>query len=112
MGHLVAAQQGVCYKRAGVDMVVEEQFFQMYKPESKPEQTIGLAETERIKQLMMNTLDRLQADYDAGVFSGYTAWVSRYGVNIDNIEDALAFLPFHEGMHLGYIMAMKRVIKG
>ena len=36
LGHMIAAQQGICYKRAGVDMIVEEDFFETYKPGSKP----------------------------------------------------------------------------
>ena len=35
--HMVAAQQGICYKRSGEQMKIEEDFFQAYKPDTKPE---------------------------------------------------------------------------
>jgi hypothetical protein len=36
LGHMVAAQQGICYKRAGLNTFIDEDFFQAYKPDSKP----------------------------------------------------------------------------
>ena len=27
MGHLIAAQQGICYRRAGTDMIVSEDYY-------------------------------------------------------------------------------------
>ena len=111
VAHLTAAQQGVCYLRAGLDLKIEEQYFLFYKPESKPEQFVNAEEVEKIKQMLLSTLDQLQADHQQNVFTNYIPWTTRYGVNIKNIEEALDFLPFHEGLHLGYIMALKRVVK-
>lgn len=110
MGHIVAAQQGVCYRRAGLPLIVDDAFFQKFKPDSKPEALVAEAEINRIKELLFSTLDDLQRDYEAKKFVNYTPWVSRYGVAINSIEDAVAFLPFHEGLHVGYAMALKRAV--
>ncbi|GGH21396.1 DinB family protein [Mucilaginibacter phyllosphaerae] len=110
LGHMVAAQQGVCYKRAGLNTWVDDAFFQRYKPESKPEAPVDEEEFENIKQLLVSSLDQLKKDYADSVFTNYPAWTTRYGVKIANIEDALAFLPFHEGLHIGYIMAMRKLV--
>jgi hypothetical protein len=32
-------------------------------------------------------------------------------VELDNIEKAATFNAFHEGLHFGYMMALKRVVK-
>lgn len=110
LGHLVAAQQGVCYNRAGAGLTVDESFFEDYKPGSRPERFIDQAAAEEIKRLLFSTLDQFEQDYKAGIFSTYTPWVTRYGVNISDIDTAINFLPFHEGLHLGYVLAQKRVI--
>ncbi|RYZ22828.1 MAG: DinB family protein [Chitinophagaceae bacterium] len=110
-GHVIAAQQGVCYKRAGLPMVIEEELFTRFKPESKPEGIVGENEIESLKSLLLSTIDDLEADYKAGKFNGYKPWTTRYGVQIDTIEDAISFLSFHDGLHVGYVMALRRALK-
>lgn len=112
LGHLVYAQQGICYKRAGVEPIVSEDFFTLYSPGTKPERFIDESELETIKELLTSTLDRLIIDYEKDLFANYTPWTTRYGVDLNNIDDVLNFLPFHDGLHIGYIMAQKRVVLG
>jgi hypothetical protein len=110
LGHLVAAQQGICYKRAGVETRVEESFFDLYKPGTKPERHISQDEFEEIKSLLVSTINQLEEDYSNSIFKEYPAFTTRYGVELASLEDAINFLPFHDGFHLGYIMALKRAI--
>ena len=110
LAHMIAAEQGVCYLRSGIPTVVPEEFYHAYKPGSKPQNTVPEAEIESIKMLLLSSIDKLEQDLDAQTFDGYTPWATRYGVEMNNINDALNFLPFHEGMHLGYIMALKRLV--
>ncbi len=110
MGHLVAAQQGICYRRAGVEMIVSEDYYNTYGPGSKPERFINQAELEDIKGYFTSTLDQFVIDYNNNVFANYVAWTTRYGVDLNTIEDAFKFLPFHEGLHFGYIMAQRRAL--
>jgi len=110
LAHLVATQQNICYKRAGLDIVIDDQFFTPYLPGTKPERFITAEEVETIKGLFFSTFDQLEADLQNGKFDNYTAWTTRYGNTINTGEEATAFLPFHEGIHTGYIWALKRVI--
>lgn len=110
LGHLVAAQQGICYKRAGLKPLISEEFWGQYGPKSKPQQAVNEAEIENIKTLLLITLDELEMDYDKNVFTGYAAWTTSYGIGIADIDDALSFISFHEGLHSGTIMAMKRLV--
>jgi hypothetical protein len=108
LAHLVSAQQGICYTRADKDIVTDDKYFTPYRPGTKPDGFIDEAEIVTIKHLLFSTIDQLETDYNKDVFANYGAWISRYGVEINTIEDAINFLPFHDGMHIGYIMAMKR----
>ena len=111
LAHMLASQQGVCYKRAGLDLTIDEQYFLDYKPETKPGHFVDTKEVDKIKNLFLSTIDQLEKDYHDNVFLNYPAWTNRYGVEHTNIEDTITFLLFHEGLHLGYIMALKRVVK-
>lgn len=111
LAHLIAAQQGICYLKAGLPLVVDKEFFLAYKPDSKPEKFVETEDIEKIRALLFSTLDQLELDVQQNLFTYYRNWITRYGVEINNIEGAISFLPFHEGLHLGYIMALKRVVK-
>ena len=60
---------------------------------------------------MFTTLDKLAEDYNNDAFANYKSWTTRYGVEINNIDDIINFLSFHDGLHTGYIMALKRCVK-
>ena len=45
--------------------------------------------------------------YDNGVFKGYTPYATSLNVTLSTIDEAISFNAFHEGIHLGYILAMK-----
>jgi hypothetical protein len=110
LGHMVAAQQGICYKRAGLNTFVAESFFQAYKPDSKPTGFVSQEAVDEIKLLLFSSLEQLEKDYEASIFGGYQAFTTRYGIELANIGDAISFLPFHEGLHIGYIMAMRKLV--
>jgi uncharacterized damage-inducible protein DinB len=111
LGHMIAAQQGICYIRAGLTHPVGEDFWNQFKPGTKPGKPLDAAEIENIKNLLFTTLDQLETDYNNHIFGGYIAWSTRYSVELANIDDAITFLPFHEGLHSGCITALKRLVK-
>ena len=111
LGHLIAAQQRICYIRSGLKITVEEKYFLEYLPGLRPQRAIDANEIETIKQLLTTTLDQFEADYESNLFLhlNYTLFTTPYGMEIKNIEDAIDFLPYHEGLHCGYIMTLKRL---
>ena len=111
LAHLIAAQQGICYIRAGLNTPLNEDFVNTYKTGTKPEKFVDAAEIARIKQLFFSTLDQLETDYNNNIFKGYTAVTTRYGVALNNIDDGINFLPFHEGYHIGVIAGLNRLVK-
>lgn len=110
LGHMIASQQGLCYKRSGVDIVIDEAFFDTYKGGTKPESPFDKAELDKITYLLVSTIDQLEADLNAGKFVNYTAFTTRSGIEISSIDDVLNFLAFHDGLHTGTIMALKHVL--
>jgi hypothetical protein len=109
-GHMIAAQQGICYKRAGLNILIDEAFFETFKPGTKPERFFDAAEVDNIVSLLSSTLTQLEADLQTGMFTSYPTWTTRYGAELTSISDAVSFLPFHEGLHIGTILAMRRLV--
>jgi len=110
LGHMVVAQQNICYKRAGLEIKIDEDFFNTYRPGTKPERLFTTDDLAQIKDLFSSTLSILEADLKTDTFTNYVPWTTRYGTNINGIQDAVGFLPFHEGLHLGTIGAMRKLV--
>lgn len=110
LAHLVAAEQGICYLRAGAEPVMPLSFIKAYTRGTRPEGPVSAVGIAEIRAALTATPARIEADLAAGAFAGYQPWTTPYGVELASIEDALQFLLFHEGMHCGYILALKRVL--
>lgn len=110
VAHLIASQQNLCYLKAGQEALVPDLFIQTYKPGTKPEQTVSAEEIEHIKPLLLSTAAQLETDLKAHLFDNYSPWVNSMGLELNNINDIINYVPLHESMHLGYILALKRLI--
>ncbi|MEO6549101.1 MAG: DinB family protein [Ferruginibacter sp.] len=110
IGHMIASEQGVCYKRGGLPLVVDEKYFETYKPGTMPAADISIDEMETLKLLLLSTIEQLKADYNNKLFVNYGSWTTRYGVQLSSIDDTINFLIFHDGLHCGYIMALKHLV--
>ena len=110
LGHMIAVQQGICYKRAGLPTLISDDFWHRFKSGSAPWGFISEDEIASIKQLLIITLDQLETDYKKQIFGHYTTLVTRNGMELANIDDGIKFLSFHEELHSGVIMAIKRSV--
>lgn len=111
LAHIISAQQRICYVRAGQPVVLDEAFVERYKPGTKAEEQLSADDIQAVKAQLLSTIDQLEADLQTGIFDNYTAWDTRYGVRINTINDAVEFLLYHDGLHTGYMMAQKRLVK-
>ncbi|WP_426325195.1 DinB family protein [Pedobacter sp. R-06] len=110
IAHLTAAQQNMCYVRSGLAVTLKEEHFSAFLSGTKPDKFIEKQEIASIFDMLLNSMDRLAADYTSGIFVEFDSWDKRYGMKLNSIEDAINFIPFHEGMHIGYIMALKKLV--
>src|SRR5688572_31337839 len=78
VAHLTAAQEGVCYLRAGLPPVIDQKYLMKYKPESKPTEFVSAEEIEQIKSMLFSSLEQLETDLQKNIFSNYIPWTSRY----------------------------------
>jgi DinB superfamily len=110
VAHLLASQQRICYMRSGIPSYVDDALLDAYKINTKPDAQVSEERIATIKKLFIDSIDQLNADYSQQLFENYTAWTNPYNITISNIEDAIAFLPFHEGLHTGTILALKKLV--
>lgn len=110
LGHLVATQEAICYKRCGMPTNISDDFFERYKPGSKPENKADDTEIALIFDLLFSLFDKLEDDRASGKLI-MAPWTTRTGLDINTIDDGINFLQFHEGLHIGTISAMAKLVK-
>lgn len=112
IGHIVVTEQLLVYKLSGLQPMVSDELINKYRKDSKPEGDVSQEEVNEISDLLYATIERTKKDYKNNVFDNYKEYtVSTTGNTLKNVENALNFVLFHEGMHMGYILALKRALK-
>lgn len=110
IAHVVVVQQVLVYKLSGLPMVISDEMIEKYKKGSVVEHVVSQSEVDEIKALLISTLDKTEADYANGVFENYQEYPTSTGFVISSAEAAMAFNNFHEGLHIGIMMSIRKFI--
>ena len=110
IAHVVVTQQLLVYKLSGLPMMVSDEIIEKYKKGSKPEHNVTQAELDEIKSLLFSTIEKTKDDYEKGIFKNFQEYPTSTGFVLKNIEDAIAFNNFHEGLHIGILMSLRKLV--
>lgn len=110
IAHVVVTQQLLVYKFSGVPMLVAKDVVDKFMKGTVPDGTATDAEIEYIKKVLVSIIEKTQQDYDAGLFKDFTPYTTSAKVTLSNVEDAIRFNNFHEGLHFGSILALRKML--
>lgn len=110
VAHLVVTQQLIHYGLSGLPMLVSENLIAGYRKGTAPTKEFSKGEWEEVKSLLMSLPDRLETDYNSGIFKNYQTYPTSTGYILSSIENAIPFNNIHEGMHYGIIRSIKKML--
>ncbi len=110
IAHVVVTQQLLMYKLSGLPMMINDELVEKYRKGTKTEGPITADEVAQVKGLLFSTIDKAEKDLAQHVFKEYNEYETSTGFVLKSIEDAIQFNNFHEGIHLGYILALKKAV--
>jgi hypothetical protein len=110
IGHIVVVQQMLVYKLSGLPMMVSDEMVERYKKGTRPEASVSAEEVAQIKDLLFPTIEQTERDYNAGVFKEYQEFTTMTGFHSQSAADAITFNNFHEALHTGIIMQIKKFV--
>jgi DinB superfamily len=110
IAHVIVTQQLLVYGNSQLPMLVSDEMVAKYRKGTKAEHDVNQEEVNEIRSLLFSTLEKTQDDYFNGHFKNYIEYTVSTKSTLTNIEEALEFNNFHEGIHLGYILALKKSI--
>lgn len=110
VAHLLVTQQLLCYKLSGLPMKVSDDLVTRFQKGSLPSGFIDEKELSEIKEQLLTIIDDFINDYNNNIFKEFKPYTTSANVTLNNLSDAIEFNNFHEGIHFGYMLAMKKSI--
>ncbi len=91
-------------------MRIDDELVEKYKKGTVPDTHPTDEEIGNIGAFLMSTIEWTQEDYENGVFKEYNEYTTSTKVTLGNVEDALVYNLFHEGLHLGLILSLEKIL--
>jgi hypothetical protein len=110
IAHVVVTQQLLVYKLSGLPMMISDEMVDLYRKGTKTERPVTAEEVSEIKKLLFTTLDQTEKDVSDDIFTTYNHYETSTGFVLKSVEDAMNFNNYHEGTHLGYILALRKAL--
>jgi len=110
IAHLVVTQQLLCYKLSGIDCLVSEELINKFQKGSAPSYMVSIEEFDKIKKQFTDLPIKLKEDFDKDTFKNYNSYTTSVDITLNDINDAISFNNYHEGIHLGVILQLKKFI--
>ena len=110
IAHIVVTHQLLHYGLSEKDCLVSDELIAAFKKGTKPTRQFTQEEFDEVLNLFKGLPNTLEEDYEAGIFTEYSAYKTSTGFVIDSMEKAVIFNNFHESLHLGVIMSLKKLV--
>jgi len=110
IAHVAVTQQRLVYGLSGLQFNMPQEFMSKFMKGTIPDGTATDEEIEQVKKLLFTTIEKTIEDFENGHFQSFKEYPTSAGVTLKNIEDAIAFNFFHEGLHYGSILALRRAL--
>ena len=112
LGHIISTQQALCYTRANQDPLVEPHYIARYRKGTRPEAFVAQEELDLLKHYLFSTIEKTASDFKEDIFTAYDPIQTSMGIEITSAEVAIQAISMHDGLHLGYAMALRKLVKG
>ena len=110
IGHIIVVQQMLVYNLSGLPMMVSSEMIEKFKKGTRPEHNADQNEIDEMKHLLFATIDHSEVDFKNKIFKTYQEFTTMSGFTIKSAEDAMAFNYYHEGVHTGMMMQIRKFI--
>jgi len=110
LGHIIVTQQLLVYRLSGTNCRIDNEYIERYRKGSRPEGPVSQEEIDFLTQQLTITADVARVDYQNNHFGAYKTYPTSYGVTLESVAQAIVFNNMHESMHLGTMIALKKLV--
>ena len=91
-------------------MKVPKELVNKLKKGTVPDGKATDEELNMIKGFLFSTVEWAQEDYENRIFKDFNEYTTSANVALKDVEDAIAYNMFHEGLHLGVILSLEKML--
>jgi hypothetical protein len=110
IAHIIVTQQILVYKLSGLPLIVTDEMVEKYRKGTKTEHFATQEEVDQILSLSTQTIDQTEKDIENELFANFTEYPTSTGYVLASAQDAMTFNNFHEGIHLGVILGLRKLV--
>ncbi len=110
IGHILVTEQLLIYKLSGIPINIDNKFVQIYSKGSMPKTAIFQTEIDEIKEQLIPLITQTREDYKNEIFTNFNDYPTSTGIVLKSLDDALKYNSYHEGIHLGIILSIKKLL--
>ena len=111
IGHVLATRMLLTYGLSGQQIPIDAYWIDHFRKGTKPEALVSADRIEELKSIFQSSLEQIKKDLGTpGFFKDYKSYTTSTHFTLDGIEQAIAFAGFHDGVHLGSVLALRKLI--
>ena len=110
IGHVIVSQQKLVYALSDLPMHISDSLFEKYQNGSRPDGKTTQAEVDEIKKLLSEMVEKTKFDFEVGVFKEFHPYQTKTGFRLGTWKEAMEFNNYHEGIHLGIMLQIKKFL--
>lgn len=110
IAHLLVTQQLLCYRLSGLDIRIEEDMVKKYGKGSIATENVKESDVQYVKDHLVTAMKETEKDFNDGLFKDFKAYMTSTGIELKSIEDAISFSTYHDGIHLGIVLSLMKIV--
>ena len=110
IAHTMVTHQLLLYKISGNQMQIPGEWVKLFAKGTKPERSYTAEEVKEIDAALFSTYEQFEKDLASGLFANYTPYTTSTNMVLDSVETTQSFLLFHDGIHLGSVLALAKLV--
>lgn len=108
--HLLVTQHLLLYGLSGQKIQISEDWVERYRKGSRPAGNVGEEEANALMDALLQKPQSSRRDYQNGVFTDFRTYETSFGTTLHSVEEAISFNNLHEGLHLGIMMSIRKLV--
>ncbi len=110
IAHVMVTQQRLVYKLSNLQMHIPQELAEKFQKGTTPDGTATDEEIKMVSTFLFSTIEWTQEDLEKGLFQEFNEYTTSANVTLKTVDDAMVFNLYHEGLHLGVVLSLQKVL--
>jgi len=110
IAHTMVTHQLLFYKNTGNQLQIPTEWVALFAKGSRPERDMTAQEVKAIDAALFSTYEQFEKDLANGLFKSFSPYTTSTNMVLDSVATTQSFVLFHDGIHLGSVLALAKLV--